>query len=169
MIETGVIKMQAKKVLSVLFMEYGITWLVVALVGIAVFLILGFLSDYRFFILALIWVFLFLPLVMAFLYFFYGMLPLTAFNSVPHVLIFSDSSITVRLHDTNQEENDDEPEETSHKEYEVNKDLFLHYKTGPDYVLLFFKKNGWLWLPVAGLESFKQFNDILFSFSNGKQ
>ena len=72
MIETKEITMSSKKMLWVLFMGYGLPWLIGALVGFVVFVILGIALDYRFLVLALIWIFLFVPLVVAFLYFFYG-------------------------------------------------------------------------------------------------
>lgn len=156
MIETLEIKMPSKKMLSILFLQYGMPWMVTAIVGLAIFIVLGFLIDFRFFMLALIWLFLILPLVIAFLYFFYGMNPLTAFNSLPHKILFSDSEIKVRIRENIQEET--EPE---YKDYTLKKEQFSRYKTGADYVLLFFKQKGWLWLPVSGFENITQFKNVL--------
>lgn len=156
MIETLEIQMPSKKMLSILFLQYGMPWMVIAIVGLAVFIVLGFLIDFRFFMLALIWLFLILPLVIAFLYFFYGMNPLTAFNSLPHKILFSDSEIKVRIRENTQEET--EPE---YKDYTLKKEHFSRYKTGADYVLLFFKQKGWLWLPVSGFENITQFKNVL--------
>ena len=190
MIVTGEIKMSGKKMLSLLFMQYGIPWLILTLAGILIFVILGIVIDYRFFILALIWIFLFIPLVMAFLYFYYGMLPLTNFNTIPHKILFSDSEIRIRVlpvynekqstaskeeleHKDNEEAslhkengNQENIMEDAAKDYVVEKDLFKEMKSGGDYVLLHFKKNGWLWLPVYAFDSFQQFKNVLEFFNN---
>ena len=87
MSETRELKMPPKKMLGTLYMQYGTYWTLVAFIGLCIFILLGIISDPRFFVLALIWIFLVLPLMVAFLYFFYGMQPLTAFNSIPHKII----------------------------------------------------------------------------------
>lgn len=162
MIETGEIKMEPKKMFSVLFMQNGFLWLMIAIFGIIVFIALGITIDPRFFILALIWLFMITPLGVAFLYFFYGMKPLTAFNSIPHKLIFSDSSIKVRLLEYDKEGN--EKENPEKKDYEVAKNSFTGMKTGGDYILLFFNKEGWLYLPVASFASLNEFKEIVESY-----
>ena len=160
--------MPPKKMLSLLFLQYGTPWLVAALTGLIVFLVLGFVIDYRFFILSLIWIFLFIPLVVAFLYFLYGMKPFTAFNSIPHKLLFNEKELRVRIieHNVNEEEKIENEEETitpidEKKDYTVNKSLIESVKRGGDYVLLFSKQNGMLWVPVFAFDSISDFKNIL--------
>lgn len=145
MIETAEIKMSSQKMLSVLFMQNGIPWFIASICGIIVFVILGIVLDPRFYILALIWLFMFIPLTLAFLYFFYGMKPLTAFNCIPHKIIFSDVDLKIRLITAT----DSEESENNNKDFEVNYKDFENLKYGPDYMLLFFREEGWIYLPVS--------------------
>ena len=163
MIETGEIKMPPKKLLSILFFQKGIIWLIIALTGVALFIILGITLDPRFYVLTLIWIFLFFPLIIAFLYFFYGMEPLTAFNSIPHKLIFSKDAIKVRLI---RKEESGENEIENNNYYTVDKSSFSGMKTGADFVLLQFNKSGWLYLPVSSLSSLNDFKKIIGIFQD---
>ena len=163
MIETGEIKMPAKQMLSVLFMQNGLIWFLLGIVGIIVFIFLGVAVDPRFYILALIWLFMITPLVVAFLYFYYGMRPLTAFNSIPHKLFFSENTVWVHLISITEEGKDEECS-VDKKDYSVGKDSFTGMKTGGNYVLLFFNKAGWLYLPVSSFNTVDEFRDAIKSF-----
>lgn len=192
-IETAEIRMSSKLMLSVLLLNYGLPWVIAALVGFAVCIVLGCAVNIRFFLLALIWIFLLTPLVIAFLYFYYGMSPLTAFNSILHKLEFSDSEIEVKiihLSENEEEISANEKEELlttpeystkenssspSHsqenkthpsKEYKVGIKDFHNIKSGKDYILLFFKEKGWLWVPVAGFYSIQDFKNIAQKFTS---
>lgn len=173
MTETKEIKMPPKKMLSVLYLQYGSVWTLIALAGVIAFITAGFF-DPRFFFLALIWIFLVIPLVVAFLYFVYGMNPLTVFNTIPHTIIFDDSEIRVHIlkeTDENPEkkEKGNDPADTHDKDYKVSKDLFKCMKSGGDYVLIFFKKIGWLWVPVNSFESYEEFKSTMSGLNIQKQ
>ena len=142
--------MPSKKLLQILFLQYGIGWTVIAILGIIVFVLLGCLIDFRFLILALIWIFLLLPLVVAFLYFFYGMDPLTAFNTMPHKILASRDSLSTLL-----------TGEDSEKEYKVDLNNFKEIKYGVDYAIIFFHKEGWLWLPIGAFTTLEEFKEFL--------
>ena len=172
MIVTKEIKMSSKKVLSFLFLEYGIFWIGAAAVGAFIFIILGFAVDYRFFILTLIWIFLLVPLVVAFLYFFYGMEPLTSFNAMPHVINFYGPELGVKV--IHENSNTEESSETNmstvvSKEYKVALADFKKMKTGGDYVILFFKKAGWIWVPVYAFDTVTNFQNALSFFYGGNK
>lgn len=158
MIETREIKMPSKKMLLVLFLESGILWTVIAFAGFVTFIILGFALNFRFFLLALIWIFLLIPLVVAFLYFYYGMDPLTAFNSIPHKICFNDKDIEVKLLVN-------EGEEKESKSYSVDKELFKEIKSGANYFLMFFKQRGWLWVPVESFSSLDECRRVIDSLN----
>lgn len=164
MIESRVIRMPGGKLFSILLWHFGIFWIVAAFAGVVIFLVLGFAINYRFFFLTLIWIFLLVPLVMAFLYFFYAMEPLTVFNSIPHKIIFSDNEVILRMENTDQENGENENLESSQKEYIAKKDDFKYAKTGPDYLILFFNKIGWLWIPVNAFDSIDDFKNISLKF-----
>lgn len=163
MTESKEIRMQPKKMLTVLYLNYGIKWTIAGLAGITVFIVLGLALDLRFLILALIWIFLIYPLMIAFLYFYYGMEPLTAFNTMPHKLVFDDDGILVRII---EKENDAraENDEISYKEYKACLKDFKTIKQGPDYVLLFFGKKGWIWVPPEAFDSFDAYKEAIIDF-----
>lgn len=168
MTETKEIKMPPKKLLTVLFYQNGVVWMLAALIGFCVFIILGFVVDYRFFVLSLIWIFLLIPLVVAFLYFYYGMDPLTTFNSMPHTLSFGGNEVKVKLIPLNETE---EGAKETIKEYTVDINDFQGIKNGADYVLLLFGKKGWVWLPVIGFDNIEDFKATVEFFTekeNGK-
>lgn len=157
MIESKVIKMTSKKMFYVLFLQSGTLWLLILLSGVIVFSLIGALYNLKFFMLALMWIFLVLPMVTAFLYFYYGMRPLTAFNTIPHKLSFSADRITVKF----MEEKDSELVYVPEKDYSIIKTGGIGIKTGGDYVILSFNKSGWLWLPISGFDSINQFQEAI--------
>lgn len=151
--------------LAILFMNYGLKWFIGAVIGLIVFIVLGFTIDIRFFFLCMIWIFLLLPLVVAFLYFYYGMDPLTAFNAMPHKITFTSDKATIMIRKKNHEEdtNNSSPEENfEYKPYSVNLSEFKSLKTGSDYVLLFFGKKGFIWLPVYAFSSPGDLKELIY-------
>ena len=156
---TREIKMPAKKMLSELFLIYGWPWFTGAIIGIVLFVVLGLLLDVRFFMVALIWIFLFVPLVVAFLYFFYGMEPLTTFNVIDHRLEFKENEIEISM--PQKKEIEDDETKASEKRYIVSMKDFRQLKSGSDHVLLFFQKQGWIWLPVNAFDSIEDFRSVL--------
>lgn len=168
MTETKEIKMPPKQMFSVLVMQHGLPWVYFIVAGVAALILTGFIVDFRFFLLALIWLFLIAPLTMVFLYFYFGMQPLTAFNVIPHTVFFSDSDFSVRI-----SENEDESQENieqqenkgaviqNSKEYKVSYRDIIDIKSGPDYVLLITEKQGWMWLPMNAFVSSENFNQVL--------
>lgn len=182
--ESKEIKMSSKKLLSVLLLQYGYPWFIAAFAGLILFVVLGFASDLRFFILALIWLFLLVPLVVAFLYFFYAMDPLTAFNAIPHKIIDQDDKVTVRIlpeenpYDTDNSETPESVDNsgsseshgisvgtTHNKDYTVNKNELKEMKRGNDCYLLFFQRKGWLWIPLDAFGDISSLNLFLKNFN----
>ena len=166
MIETKEIKIPPKKMLASLFMQYGMPWMIAAIAGIVIFLVLGIIFSYKFFILVLIWIFLFVPLVVAFLYFFYGMKPLTAFNSIPHKLFFDEEKIRVKLMETTIDENGE-----THsiplddiKDYITEEADFENLKNAGSYVMLISKAKGMLLLPLDSFNTTEDFNNAIKIF-----
>lgn len=163
MIETGEIKVPAKKILSLLILHDGKFWQYLSILGILVFVILGITVDVRFFVIALMWVFLIIPMEIAFLYFYYGMRPLTVFNATAHKIIFQNNDIVIQLI---QKEDSPEYEETENrKEYRLQKDSFTSFKAGGDYVIMNFGTKGWLYLPLSSFNSMDEFKEIIGNFT----
>lgn len=172
MISTREIKMSGKKMFSVLLMQNGILWFCIAILGVIIFSFLGIVFDYRFFVVALIWIFLILPMIVAFLYFYYGMRPLTAFNLIPHLVEFQDDELKIKFFE--REENSEDGTQSSlmltdsRKDYHIEKKKFTELKTGSDYIILFFGKEGWLWIPMQGVDGKDNFLKIVDSFLKDK-
>lgn len=176
--ETRELKMPPKKMLGTLYLQYGTSWTIVAILGLCIFILLGIIFDPRFFVLALIWIFLVLPLMVAFLYFFYGMQPLTAFNSIPHKVIVNQNELRVRIIEIKENELHTESNiaqesnvdsvtfENPEKDFVVRKDLLRKIKSGGDYVLLIFRQNGWIWLPSDSFSSFDEYKSVIADLSN---
>lgn len=103
------------------------------------------------------WIFLIIPMVISFIYFFYGMNPLTAYNTVPHNLIFTEDSVKVIFPQKGEDTIN------SDREIKVNKEEFKGFKAGSDYVLLFLKSTdrAWLWLPLSGFNSLDDFKKVI--------
>lgn len=69
-------------------------WIIVGLLGIVATIIPGFIVSYKWFLVTLLWICIFIPMMMVFLYFFYGLLPLTALNSIIHkVALYSGKAV----------------------------------------------------------------------------
>ena len=154
--------MPSKKMFSILFMQNGILWFLIALIGVVIFSIFGIFTDPRFFVLALIWVFLIFPMIVAFLYFFYGMKPLTTFNAIPHKLQFTDNVITIQFFKENENELIIEPS----KDYQIRRKDFKEMKRGSDYMILFFNNLWWLWVPISGFDSLPELQKAINPFIN---
>ena len=168
MFESKELKMPSKKMLSVLFMQNGAKAILIAVGGIIIFLILGLLFSYKFFILCLVWLFFISPMEIAFLYFYYGMRPLTAFNTIPHTIDFSPDKITYHFIPLDQEEKEKELEQHSERTYHLETSEYQNFKTGPDYVLLFFGDKGWIWLPVDAFEKHDDFKTVISILQKNK-
>lgn len=159
------IKMTSKQLLSILLLNYGSRWIIISIIGIVIAVVLGFALDVRFFILGLIWICMIVPMMVAFLYFYYGMLPLTAFNAIPHRLFIAEDQIRIRLKEVEDEEKTEEKKQQ--KDFiKENSDL-LELKTGADYILAFYKKEGWLWLPTYGFSDMEEFQHAIKLIQDG--
>ena len=155
--------------------QNGLAWMGVALVGIVVFLVLGFTIDIRFFIVALIWIFLILPLMTAFLYFYYGLMPLTALNATLHKIIFAEDKVRVVILNRIEEEGIsmannpknpvEEPSSAEEKSFIADKNSFMGFRGNSDCLILQFRKLGWLGIPLESLQSPEDLKRIISFFS----
>ncbi len=83
--------------LSALAMRHGLPWACGAAVCVLASVVLGIVWDARFFIVALIVVFLLAPPAMAFLYFCHGLRPATALNGVEHAVAIDGPDLVVTV------------------------------------------------------------------------
>lgn len=140
-IETSEIKISPKKLLTLLAMEYGLSFIAISL-GVA--LLIGataIIFDARFWIVALIWIFIVIPMGMFLLFIIYGMLPLTTSNAVAHKIRFEKDRLFVIIPPTDSESNP-----TSR---EIEYSSIVKINSAGDSLVVFFNlpNKGLLWIP----------------------
>lgn len=145
-------------ILSLIF-RYAWIWLLsLSLLGVAG-LVLGITLDLRWFVVGLMMVFLILPMIFAFLYYYYGLKRECYINTVSHVLEIGEEGITVsmKFNDCNENEGISEYERKEFFPY----DLMKPFEVGSKSVTIPFigKRNGFIWIPADAFEN----EDILSS------
>ena len=95
MVKTDKIKIPSKKILSVLLLEYGINYLIFFVIVTFLIGIAAVIFDYKLFVVALLWIFIVIPMGMILLFFIYGMLPLTTYNTILHHYEFDNNNISL--------------------------------------------------------------------------
>lgn len=93
-ITTDIFKASGTSISRTMFMLYGKPWLVGALLLVTPLIVLGCIHDMRWIVVALMAVFIVIPMVLAFLYLYYGMNKVSVINSTSHKFEFKDSGIT---------------------------------------------------------------------------
>lgn len=145
-------------------MEYGIVWAVAALAVAVVISFCAIFFDYRFLILALIWIFIIIPFSVFFLFLIYGLQPLTTINKLNHRLNFLDDSVIVKFNDSEDEAETPNPIQ----DWKISNADVAKIKYGTDYVIFFFDgdRKGFLWLPIHGLSSKENMRDVIDNFTD---
>lgn len=176
-LETSEIKMSQSAFLNFLFLENGLIWGIIAIGAIIGFVIASFFGGFRWLVVALMWLFIVIPMMMAYFYFFYGMKMPTAVNCIEHKITFRESSCQIiiphkkRENETN-ESDDNEPNDikdidgtTSQKPtiIDLPYSSYKEMKLGAGCVYLLFHKphEGFLWLPSSSFENGRKFNENL--------
>ncbi|MDE7160833.1 MAG: hypothetical protein K2O24_08345 [Muribaculaceae bacterium] len=103
---TSRFRVPSSQVISALAMRHGPLWGSICAIPVVGALILGFLLDTRFFILALMVLMIFVPLVAAFLYFDHGLRQATALNTVDHSLCLSPQGMVVTVYPPERKSSD---------------------------------------------------------------
>ncbi len=93
-ITTDIFKASGRSISRTMFMLYGKPWLIGTLLLVTPLIVLGCIHDLRWMIVALMAVFIVIPMVLAFLYLYYGMNKVSVINSTSHKFEFKDSGIT---------------------------------------------------------------------------
>lgn len=98
-IRTSVFKVSSAHICRTMLMLYGRPWIIGAAILVIPMVGLGIFLDIRWLILAMMTVFLVIPMATAFLFFYYGLNRISVLNSISHDLEFSDSGIKASLFD----------------------------------------------------------------------
>lgn len=98
-IRTSIFKVSSAHICRTMLMLYGTPWMIGAAILVLPMIGLGIFLDIRWLILALMTVFLVIPMATAFLFFYYGLNRISVINSISHDLEFSDTGIKASLFD----------------------------------------------------------------------
>lgn len=90
-------KMPQREFVAYMFRERGKPFIMTASLIFLILLILGIAFDLRWIVVALMFLFIIIPAIAAWLYFDFGMRSSTAFNVLPHSLEWNDESLVISI------------------------------------------------------------------------
>lgn len=159
------IKMSRLEFCSVMLKLWGTKTIIFLLLLLAVSLILGICSDIKFFILTLMIIFIISPMILGFMYYYYGLGERCYFNVTEHTLEFTDYGIKVNMYFPVITESDDDaeiPEKCVVKSIGYE---FLHrYYVGRNCVIFPIGRkriDGFLWVPETAYSSPEEFVSVV--------
>lgn len=150
---THAFKMSASNFMSTFLFRYAWLWLLsLSALGVAG-LVIGITVDIRWLILGLMLIFIVIPLVATFIYYYFALKPECYVNTTCHTLEFDENGITATLifdEDKNRELKFDY---CRFKNVEINADSYLLLFKAPD--------KGYIWIPKTAFESDEQYFDSI--------
>ena len=152
--ESRVFRMGAANFISHLIFTYAGPWLLAlsatAVAGVA----FGIAVDIRWFIVGMMMVFLVIPMLMGFMYYYYGLRRGCLVNSVTHAVVVDDKGITVRMLFPDGMETADKENADGERRYVERPEFFPYsdmkpYRIGMKSVVIPLqgKDPGFLWIP----------------------
>lgn len=96
-IVTDIFKIKTHVICRTLFLLYGKPWIIGGCILLTAAVLLGIFLDLRWIIIALMIVFIVSPMILSFLFFYYGMNPISVINSPPHQLEFDENGIMASI------------------------------------------------------------------------
>lgn len=177
-------KMNGLRFASEMIFRYGGTWLLsLSAVGV-IGIVAGIVVDLRWLVLALMVVFIVIPMVMAYIYYYYGLRKECYVNVVEHTARIDDESIVMTLllpsaaqvEDTESEETENNVIDCSASDSTVEKrrvDVAFPYsdlkrlEMGMNSIVIKFKINrkGFLWIPANAFTDEAQFVKVYDALS----
>lgn len=158
--------MSGKKYLFRLISEYGKGWLLLGGVTFVSLFILGLTIHFKFLILAFLCLCIVLPLMYSFLYFYYGLQPISVLNSPEHKVFFKKDNLTLTAFfnkkDKKGNQDKSDLEQPSEKEFELKFSTIKRIKITQDGFLFFFgeKKREFLWIPFTAFQTKEDVEEI---------
>lgn len=169
--------MSQRSMLSTLFLRHGKVWLLPVLLIAGGLMATGLiLSDVRFMISGLIVVFLILPMLVAYLYINYALIPECAYNVLPHELEAREDGILFRIYPKREKDNAVSEESEDHLEDErarvsesapierlVEYSRLSPYKVGLDSVTFPASQpsGGFVYVPLSAFEEMEAFEQFV--------
>lgn len=127
-IATNIFKINGSILSRTILMLYGKTWITVAACLLLPMILLGIFLDVRWVIVSLMAIFIVFPMLLAFLFFYYGMNRVSVINSTHHSLEFSKDGIMASIY--NKEE-----ESEREARYKLRSQTIMDYSAVSDYVV----------------------------------
>lgn len=173
--ESRVFRMGAANFMTHLVFSYAGPWLLAlsatAVVGVA----FGIAVDLRWFVVGMMVVFLVIPMLMGFMYYYYGLRRECLVNSVPHALVVEDDGIRVRMlfrqnnDDAGKQDGDDGVDENQAEPEYLERFEFFSYsdmrppKIGTKSVVipLHHTASGFLWIPFDAFGDMASLEEVL--------
>jgi hypothetical protein len=156
--------------LEMLFRYAGI-WMLLLSVTALTGIILGITIDLRWFVIGLMVVFVVIPMVLAFLYYYFGLRRECFINTIPHTVVVNNAGVTVRMHlpDNGSDEPGAEGSSAeSDKEPRIREEFFPYvqmqpYRIGSKSVIIPLRTpaKGFIWIPADAFEEQEELAEAL--------
>ena len=161
-IETSEIRLAPKKLIGFLAMEYGMMAIGCAIVVALLLGAFALIFDARFWIVALIWIFIVIPMGLFLLFIIYGMLPLTSINTINHIIQFDKEKLYLHLPPpplTEENANGIHPDASV---TEIEYSLIQKINATSDSLVIFCNPphKGLLWIPAYAFSSKEDFTKV---------
>ena len=165
---TNEFRMGGANFLSVLLFRYAWIWLLTLSVAGVCGIVLGIVIDYRWMILGLMVILVILPMIFAFIYYFYALRRECYVNTVNHRLVFEDDGIRAILKFRINAQSDGEKEDQSsgaegndaEEIFNTREEFFNYsdmkpYQFGAKSLIIGFRppRKGFIWVPFDAFES----------------
>lgn len=162
--ESNWFRMPAGLFLRTIIFQNGKTW--ICFFGLLVFIgvISGIVADYRYAIIALMVLFILLPMGLLFIYLYYGFYETYYLNIILHKIIINNSEIRILMKWVNSGEDNctDEDGDGFNKSISYKKELFGNLIALKDSVIILTKSSkGFIWLPVSAFDDEKSFTSFI--------
>lgn len=165
-------RMGSGRFASELLFRYGGWWLLLLSMTAVAGIVLGICLDLRWMVVGLMTVFVVIPMVLAFLYYYYGLRRECFVNTIPHKIDVSEDGITVllRISASVQSESSDTDslQENNDAELEYRREFFPFsamspYRIGNNSVIIPFRSpaKGFLWIPADAYDDEEILADTL--------
>lgn len=178
--QSAVFRMGKGNLASHLLMMHGVLWLICMSVLALLALVSCLFVDLRWGVVFLMIVFLIAPMVLAFLFFFYGLQQFTAVNTVYHSIALTDEGMIINVYDKKRQDKGNSDEKDSKGQNE-GFDLLLTYKVsysdlgrinvGMKSVTFPVREKGkgFVWIPMNAFDDSRAFSDFIGLISSGME
>lgn len=136
-VATDIFKINRSAICRTMLMLYSKPWVVSTALLLLPAIFAGIFIDLRWLIIALMIVFIVIPMILAFAFFYYGLNPISVINSTPHSLEFREDGIMATLYTPvpTDQKKVEEPEKENTPTYELRSKTTIDYSAVSDFVV----------------------------------